>query len=159
VLLVLLRLRWVTHSSPISLFFLAPWVAPCVAILRCLGTRPRASHFQVGKLRPYSYVPFPSLFGCCFEFMWRVWCYFGFERLKLLYESVAWAGARDCCRKTMTRPANLAQAGQSRLSEMNRDSPKPSLHERSPRRPTLHFEQASISLRRERSRLGESGLA
>ncbi|QCE00780.1 hypothetical protein DEO72_LG7g2070 [Vigna unguiculata] len=75
--------------------------------------------------------------------------------MKLLYEFVMWAGVRDCCRKTVARPANLAQASQSRLGEMNRDSPKPSLRERSPRRPTLYFERASISLRREGSRLSE----
>ena len=111
--------------------------------------------FQVGKLRPYSYVPFPSLFGCYFEFVWLVCCYFGSERLKLLYEYVVWVGARNCCRKPVARLVNLAQAGQSRLGEMNRDSPKPFLRKRSPRRPTILFERASISLRRERSRLSE----
>jgi len=38
---------------------------------------------------------------------------------------VGWAGVGNCCRKTVARPANLAQASQSRLGEMNRDSPKP----------------------------------
>ena len=36
-----------------------------------------------------------------------------------------WIGVGDCCRKTVARPANLAQASQSRLGEMDRDSPKP----------------------------------
>ncbi|QCE03030.1 hypothetical protein DEO72_LG8g1047 [Vigna unguiculata] len=36
---------------------------------------------------------------------------------KVLYEPIS--------RKTMARPANLAQASQSRLGETNRDSPKP----------------------------------
>ncbi|QCD94625.1 hypothetical protein DEO72_LG5g2710 [Vigna unguiculata] len=39
-------------------------------------------------------------------------------------------------RKTMARPDNLAQASQSRLGEMGRDSPRPFLRERSLRRPT-----------------------
>jgi len=36
-----------------------------------------------------------------------------------------WLGVGDCCRKTVARPANFAQASQSRLSEIDRDSPKP----------------------------------
>jgi len=68
---------------------------------------------------------------------------------------VGWAGMDHCCRKTVTRPVNLAQASQSRLGETNRDSPKPLLRERSPRRPALYFERASISPRREGSRLSE----
>jgi len=34
-------------------------------------------------------------------------------------------GVGDYCRKTMARPANLAQASQSPLGEMDKDSPKP----------------------------------
>jgi len=43
-------------------------------------------------------------------------------------------GVGDCCRKIVARPANLAQASQSRLGEMDRDSPKPFFRERLPRR-------------------------
>jgi len=43
-----------------------------------------------------------------------------------------WTGVGGCCRKTMARPDNLAQASQSRLGEIERDSPKPFLRERSP---------------------------
>jgi len=38
---------------------------------------------------------------------------------------LCWFGVGGCCRKIVARPDNLAQASQSRLGEMNRDSPKP----------------------------------
>jgi len=47
-----------------------------------------------------------------------------------------WTGVGGCCRKIVARPDNLAQASQSRLSEMDRDSPRPLVRERSLRRPT-----------------------
>jgi len=34
-----------------------------------------------------------------------------------------WCGENDCCRRTVVKPVILAQASQSRLGEMNRDSP------------------------------------
>jgi len=68
---------------------------------------------------------------------------------------VGWAGLGRCCRKTVARPANLAQVSQSRLGKTNRDSPKPFCAKRSPRRPALLFERVSISSRREGSRLSE----
>ncbi|QCD86094.1 hypothetical protein DEO72_LG3g615 [Vigna unguiculata] len=43
--------------------------------------------------------------------------------------------------KTVARPANLTQASQSRLGEMDKDSPKPFLRERSPRRPAQFFSE------------------
>ncbi|QCD89955.1 hypothetical protein DEO72_LG4g907 [Vigna unguiculata] len=55
----------------------------------------------------------------------------------------------------MARPVNLAQAGQSRLGEMNRDSPKPYYANGRPGDPLMNFERASISPRREGSRLSE----
>ncbi|QCE15550.1 hypothetical protein DEO72_LG11g2561 [Vigna unguiculata] len=77
--------------------------------------------FQVGKLRHCSYVPFSSWFGCCFEFVW----------------------------KTVARPANLAQASQSRLGEMSRGSPKPYYARGRLGDPLIIFERASISSKRE----------
>jgi len=41
------------------------------AVLRGPVSRSRTSHFQVGKLIPYSYVPFSSWCGCHFEFVWN----------------------------------------------------------------------------------------
>jgi len=62
-----------------------------------------------------------------------------------------WTGVRDCCRKTVVRPTNLAQASQSRLGDMDKDSPKPSLRERSLKRPTQLLSERV-------SRPGERGL-
>jgi len=42
-----------------------------------------------------------------------------------------WTGVCGCCRKTVARPDNLAQASQSRLDEMGKDSPRPFSRERS----------------------------
>jgi len=61
----------------------------------------------------------------------------------------------DLLQETVARPVNLAQAGQSRLGEMNRDSPKPYYASRRPGGPLMNFERASISPRREGSRLSE----
>ncbi|QCD93331.1 hypothetical protein DEO72_LG5g1404 [Vigna unguiculata] len=55
----------------------------------------------------------------------------------------------------MARPANLAQASQSRLGEMSRDSPKSYYARGRPGDPLIIFERASISPRREGSRLSE----
>ena len=55
----------------------------------------------------------------------------------------------------MMRPANLAQATQSRLGEMNRDSPRPHYAKGLSGDPLIIFERASISPRREGSRLSE----
>jgi len=49
----------------------------------------------------------------------------------------------------VARPVNLAQAGQSRLGEMNRDSPKPYYVSGRPGDPLMNFERASISSRRD----------
>ena len=65
------------------------------------------------------------------------------------------AGARDCCRKTVARPANLAQASQSRLGEMSRGSPKPYYARGRLGDPLIIFERASISSKREGSRLSK----
>jgi len=55
-----------------------------------------------------------------------------------------WCGENDCCRRTVAKPVILAQASQSRLGEMNRDSPGSFLRERSSRRPArLLSEQAT----------------
>jgi len=61
-------------------------------------------------------------------------------------------GVGDCCRKIVARPANLAQASQSRLGEIDRDSSKPLLRERLPRRPAQFLSEQV-------SRPGERGLA
>ena len=61
----------------------------------------------------------------------------------------------DLLQETMARPVNLAQVGQSRLGEMNRDSPKPYYASGRPGDPLMNFERASISPRREGSRLSE----
>jgi len=106
------------------------------------------AYFQVGKLRPYSHVPFPSLFNRYFEFVWLVCSYFGSEHLKLLYGYVVWTGVWICCR-------NSGKTCESRLGEMNRDSSK--LYYASGRLgdPLMNFERTSISPRREGSRLSE----
>jgi len=55
----------------------------------------------------------------------------------------------------VARPVNLAQASQSRLGEMKQGARLGLLRERSPRQPARRFERASISPRREGSRLSE----
>ena len=55
----------------------------------------------------------------------------------------------------VTRPVNLAQASQSRLGEMKQGAHLRLLRERSPRPHARRFERASISPRREGSRLSE----
>ncbi|QCD97715.1 hypothetical protein DEO72_LG6g2427 [Vigna unguiculata] len=57
--------------------------------------------------------------------------------------------------ETVARPVNLAQASQSRLGEKNRGSPRPIYASGRPGDPLLVFERASISPRREGSRLSE----
>ncbi|QCD87464.1 hypothetical protein DEO72_LG3g2000 [Vigna unguiculata] len=57
--------------------------------------------------------------------------------------------------RTVARPVNLAQASQSRLSEMKQGARLGLLHERSPRRPARSFERGNTSPRREGSRLSE----
>jgi len=52
---------------------------------------------------------------------------------------VVWTGVGNCCRKTVARPANLAQVSQSRLGEMNRDSPKPYYARGRPGEPLIIF--------------------
>ncbi|QCD87373.1 hypothetical protein DEO72_LG3g1907 [Vigna unguiculata] len=54
--------------------------------------------------------------------------------------------------KTVARPANLAQASQSRLGEMNRDSPKPYYARGRPGDPLIILNERA-------SRPGERGLA
>jgi len=66
-----------------------------------------------------------------------------------------WTGVGGCCRKTVARPDNLAQVSQSRLGEMDRDSPRPFLRDRSPRRLAQFSERANVSPKREGSRLSE----
>ncbi|QCD99323.1 hypothetical protein DEO72_LG7g604 [Vigna unguiculata] len=64
------------------------------------------------------------------------------ERMSML----VWTGVCNCCRKTVVRPDNLAQASQSRLGEMDRGSPRPFLREGSLKRPTQFLsERASRS--------------
>jgi len=55
----------------------------------------------------------------------------------------------------VARPTNLAQASQSRLGVMNRDSPKPYYVRGCPGDPLIIFERANISPRRKGSRLSE----
>ena len=77
----------------------------------------------------YSYIPFFSmLFGCYIRsYVVDVMiCY-----MRVLF----WTGVGGCCRKTVARPDNLVQASQSRLGEMDKDSPRPFVRERSLRRP------------------------
>ncbi|QCD87123.1 hypothetical protein DEO72_LG3g1656 [Vigna unguiculata] len=57
--------------------------------------------------------------------------------------------------ETVARPVNLAQASQSRLDETNRGSPRPVYANGHPGDPLLFFERASISPKREGSRLSE----
>jgi len=78
-------------------------------------------HFQVGKLWLTTIFFFSMLFGCYFEVLWLMWWYVICECMSVLF----WTGVGDCCRKTMARPDNLAQASQSRLGEMDRDLPRP----------------------------------
>ena len=40
------------------------------------------------------------------------------------HEFIVWDGGCVCYRKTVARPVNLAQASQSRLGKMNKDSPR-----------------------------------
>jgi len=42
--------------------------------------------------------------------------------LKNAFGMFLWCGENDCCRRTVAKPVTLAQAIQSRLGEMNRDS-------------------------------------
>ena len=58
--------------------------------------------------------------------------------------------------KIVARIVKLAQAGMSRLGEVNRGSPKYFCHEWSPRQPTVSFERANVSLTRGGSRLSEN---
>ncbi|QCE15503.1 hypothetical protein DEO72_LG11g2514 [Vigna unguiculata] len=66
---------------------------------------------------------------------------------KDLYEPIS--------RKTVARPANLAQASQSRLGETNRDSPKPLFARKVAQATCSTFERVNISPRREGTRLNE----
>jgi len=59
---------------------------------------------------------------------------------------LVWTGVGNCCRKTVARSDNLAQASQSRLGEIGRGSPRPFSREGSLRRPTQFLtERASRS--------------
>jgi len=58
--------------------------------------------------------------------------------------------------ETVARLVNLAQAGQSRLSETDRGSPRLDFASGRLGDPLLVFEQASISPRREGTRLSET---
>jgi len=64
-------------------------------------------------------------------------------------------GVGDCCRNTVARPANLAQASQSRLGEIDRDSPKAPFTREAAQATRSIFERANISPRREGSCLSE----
>jgi len=74
-----------------------------------------------------------------------------------------WTGVGGCCRKTVARPDNLAQASQSRLGEMDRDSPRrdgqglaQTFCTREVAQATNSvFERANVLPKREGSRLGE----
>ena len=90
-------------------------------MLRGPVSRSRTSHFEVGKLWLNHIFCFSMIAWPYFEFMWLVWCCDIWGHMNEL----VWFGVGDCCRKTVARPANLAQASQSRLGEINRDSPKP----------------------------------
>jgi len=62
---------------------------------------------------------------------------------------LVWFGVGDCCRKTVARPANLAQASQSRLGEIDKDSPKPYCAKGRPGDSLNFLGRANISPRRE----------
>jgi len=69
----------------------------------------------------YSCISFFQLFSCCFKILWLVWCYECLERFSML----VWIGMYGCCRETVVRSDNLAQASLSRLGEIGKDSPRP----------------------------------
>ena len=97
--------------------------------LSCLGSycvsfrtkNPTVGLFQVGKLRPFSYILFFHAVWLLFQFcvVGMMLCWFG------TLKSIVWNGRCHGCRKIVARLANLAQASQSCLGEMNRGSPKP----------------------------------
>jgi len=119
---------------PLLVMVFSSWSRLSRTAFCCLGSRScrvfLLAYFQVGKLRPYSYVPFLSLFSRYFEFVWLVCSYFGSEHLKLLYGYVVWTRMRICCRKQWRdlwispKRVNLAQT---------------LLREWSPRRPAHEF--------------------
>ena len=112
---------------------------------------PTVGLFQVGKLRPFSYILLFHVVWLLSQFCvgGMMLCWFG------THKSVVWSGGCHCCRKTVARPANPAQARQSRLGEMSRGSPKPFYARGRPGDPLIIFERASISPKREGSRLSE----
>jgi len=130
-------------------FTTLPW--ELLRFLFALGTQLLA-FFQVGKLRPFSYILLFHVVWLSFQFcvVGMILCWFGTHR------SVVWNGGCHYCRKTVARPANLAQASQSHLGEMGRGSPKPFYARGRPGDPLSIFERASVSPRREGSRLGET---
>jgi len=83
------------------------------------------------------------LFGCCFSFGWLVWCYVGLE----LWVSLLQENSGETCKSRPSEPVSPRRDEQGFAQTL--------LRERSPRRPAYYFERASISPRREGSRLSE----
>jgi len=91
------------------------------------------------------------LFCCCFKSLCLVWCCECLEHFSMLVR----IGMCGCCRETVARSDNLAQASLSRLGEMSRDLPRP-FHGRGRSGNQLNFEWANVSLRWGESRLSKN---
>jgi len=64
------------------------------------------------------------------------------------FSMLVWLGMNGCCRKSVARSDNLAQASLSRLGEMSRGSPRP-FYARGRWGNQLKFERASVLPKRE----------
>jgi len=76
--------------------------------------------FQVRKAKTHSCTTFLLLFYLCVESLGLIWCSECLKCFGVLFGF----GECYCYRRTVARPVNLAQASQSRLGEISRDSPK-----------------------------------
>ena len=117
------------------------------SLIQCRS--PVQTHFQVGKL--WLILVF-SFLSCHATVVLRLcgWCDVVIAVNACI--SLVWNDVGNYCRKTVVRPANLAQASWSRLGETNRDSPKPFFAKGCLGDQLIIFERASISP-------GEKGLA
>jgi len=57
-------------------------------VLRGPMSRSRTNHFQVGKLKPHSYVPFSGSVAVIFEFVWLECCHADLGCVYLSYEHI-----------------------------------------------------------------------
>jgi len=137
-----------------TLFFLlcrcytSSWPVSRTAVLRSPVPRSVRTHFQVRGVR----VLVSSLFGTAYalivDFMVGFVALMCESTLHVLFGRKTWLLQW----RTVTRPVNLVQASQSRLSEMKQGARLGLLRERSPKRPARRLSERA-------SRPGERGLA